>query len=142
MIARMKQDPVADTRNGSQQIECGEAAAKHFAFDEGYRNLNHGGSTFRQKIFQTEGTIAHEAILGSTLMISQAPSDSIRPQFDLYFAITKSDQTRGRMRSFDMSTHSDSTSLAQRWLSTYTLLWKPVCSCRTPRQESILFSEA
>ena len=27
-----------------QMIECGEEAAKHFAFDEGYINLNHGSS--------------------------------------------------------------------------------------------------
>jgi hypothetical protein len=25
-------------------IECGEDAAKHFSFDEGFRNLNHGAS--------------------------------------------------------------------------------------------------
>jgi hypothetical protein len=25
-------------------IECGEDAAKHFSFDKGYRNLNHGTS--------------------------------------------------------------------------------------------------
>jgi hypothetical protein len=26
----------------SRTIECGEEAAKHFAFDAGYINLNHG----------------------------------------------------------------------------------------------------
>ena len=39
----LKSDPLAEIRN-LEPIECGEDAAKHFSFDEGYANLNHGMS--------------------------------------------------------------------------------------------------
>ena len=37
----LQQDVLAEIRN-LDPIECGKDAAKHFAFDDEYTNLNHG----------------------------------------------------------------------------------------------------
>lgn len=47
-IELMQSDILAEIKQlGS--IECGEEAAKHFAFADGYKNLNHGWSRLNNK---------------------------------------------------------------------------------------------
>ena len=59
-------------------IECGEEAATHFLFDEGYINLNHG----------TNHTLPFVRAI-ALLTIFQARTELTRERYNLFFATIK-----------------------------------------------------
>ena len=85
-------------------IECGEEAAKHFSFDEGFRNLNHG----KQSSFLYKNVID----------INQAHLEHTHKRFDQSFDKFKMTQKQDRTDSSAMNILSTLTTPGKRLLPT------------------------
>lgn len=130
-------------------IECGEKAAKHFSFDNGFRNLNHGmltslhpAKSLRKLLKPTMRTRYQPLSEQMSVRFANRkkdPSEHFPSTSSQSYGITKTKQRQDRTLIFATNIQSIWMSPERLSQTTYTLLWTLVSLSTTQRLASTLY---